>query len=84
MVSTLRHGVEYGVLCFRWEYKTEEELEGRSHWGRITSYGGGGFTLLLEATKAKTEALIAKLKVTDYVKWAISKLIQCLILDNYF
>ncbi|XP_015774864.1 PREDICTED: polycystin-2-like [Acropora digitifera] len=54
--------IEYSVLCFRWEYKTEEELEGRSHWGRITSYSGGGFTLLLEATKAKTEALIAKLK----------------------
>ena len=73
------------MFCvFRWSYKTEEDLEGRSHWGRITSYSGGGFTLLLEATKVKTKALIDNLKVSNYVKWVISKLIQCLILDNSF
>lgn len=60
--DTSPFGVEKGMNGTAWEYKTEEELEGRSHWGRITSYSGGGFTLLLEATKVKTKALIAKLK----------------------
>lgn len=60
--DTSPFGVDKGMNGTAWEYKTEEELEGRSHWGRITSYSGGGFTLLLEATKVKTKALIAKLK----------------------
>ncbi|XP_068718371.1 polycystin-2-like protein 1 [Montipora capricornis] len=45
-----------------WTYQTEEELEGRSHWGRITHYSGGGFTMLLKATKEKTKPLIEVLK----------------------
>lgn len=71
---------------FRWQYKTEEELEGRSYWGRITTYSGGGFIRLLEATKDKTKAVIEDLKVSDDVKEVISKLIviQCLILDSCF
>ncbi|XP_074619746.1 polycystin-2-like protein 1 [Acropora palmata] len=60
--DTSPFGVDKGMNGTAWEYKTEEELEGRSHWGRITSYSGGGFTLLLEATRVKTKALIAKLK----------------------
>lgn len=47
-----------------WTYKTEKELDGQSHWGRITTYGGGGFTLLLEAKREKTKALIDSLKVS--------------------
>lgn len=45
-----------------WMYETEEELEGRSHWGRITHYSGGGFTMLLKATREKTKPLIKVLK----------------------
>lgn len=45
-----------------WEYQTEKDLEGRSYWGRITSYSGGGFTMLLEPTKAATASKIAELK----------------------
>ncbi|XP_073252460.1 polycystin-2-like protein 1 [Porites lutea] len=45
-----------------WTYQTEKELDGRSHWGRITTYSGGGFTMLLEAREEKTKELIAKLK----------------------
>lgn len=45
-----------------WKYETEEELEGRSHWGRITHYSGGGFTMLLKATREKTKPLIKVLK----------------------
>ena len=48
----------------RWTYKTEKELDGQSIWGRITTYGGGGFTLLLEAKREKTKALIDSLKVS--------------------
>ena len=48
----------------RWTYETEKELDGQSYWGRITTYGGGGFTLLLEAKREKTKALIDTLKVS--------------------
>lgn len=49
----------------RWTYQTEKELDGQSHWGRITSYSGGGFTLLLEPTKQKTARSIEVLKVSS-------------------
>lgn len=52
------------LFCNRWTYQTEKELDGRSYWGRITTYSGGGFTMLLEATREKTKALIDKLKVS--------------------
>ena len=52
------------LFCNRWTYQTEKELDGRSHWGRITTYSGGGFTMLLEARREKTKALIDKLKVS--------------------
>ena len=52
------------LFCNRWTYQTEKELDGRSHWGRITTYSGGGFTMLLEARREKTKELIDKLKVS--------------------
>ena len=52
------------LFCNRWTYQTEKELDGRSHWGRITTYSGGGFTMLLEARREKTKALIDKLMVS--------------------
>ena len=71
-------------FCYRWKYETEEELEGRSHWGRITHYSGGGFTMLLKATREKTKPLIKVLKVCCKMQCAmcISKYdSQKLILD---
>lgn len=45
-----------------WTYKSEKELKGRSYWGRITTYSGGGFTQLLAPRKAQTKEIIADLK----------------------
>lgn len=45
-----------------WTFQTEKELDGQSHWGRITSYGGGGFTMLLKPTKGDTKKMIDVLK----------------------
>lgn len=62
------------LFCNRWTYQTEKELDGRSHWGRITTYSGGGFTMLLEARREKTKALIDKLKVS-------CKKMLCMLVD---
>ena len=59
--------VQSYVFYHSWTYKTEEQLDGKSHWGRITSYGGGGFTMLLEPKKEETKALIEELKVSTGV-----------------
>ncbi|KAM6185786.1 polycystin-2-like protein 1 [Rhynchocyon petersi] len=41
-----------------WTYHSQDELGGSSHWGRLTSYGGGGYYLdLLESRQASAEAL---------------------------
>ncbi|XP_031573831.1 polycystic kidney disease 2-like 1 protein isoform X2 [Actinia tenebrosa] len=45
-----------------WTYKTEKELEGRSYWGRLTTYSGGGFTQLLALKKEDTKAVFNDLK----------------------
>ena len=47
---------------FRWEYSTEDELDGRSFRGRVTTYQGGGFTKLLAGEKALSKDIIADLK----------------------
>ena len=52
------------VFYHSWTYQTEKELDGQSHWGRITSYGGGGFTMLLEPKKEETRKLIEVLMVS--------------------
>ena len=62
------------IIINRWTYQTEKELDGRSHWGRITTYSGGGFTMLLEAREEKTKELIAKLKVS-------CKKMLCMLVD---
>jgi hypothetical protein len=56
---------EAPILIFisSWIYKTEEELESRSHWGQLTTYKGGGFTQLLAPTKDESAAIIEDLKV---------------------
>ena len=58
--------VDHAFFHCSWTYQTEKELDGQSHWGRITTYSGGGFTMLLEATKEKTKAMIDILKVIQW------------------
>jgi len=45
-----------------WNYQTAGELEGRSFWGRIATYEGGGFVQLLGKTKDSALGVIGKLK----------------------
>ncbi|XP_073934629.1 polycystin-2-like protein 1 isoform X1 [Castor canadensis] len=41
-----------------WTYHSQDELGGSSHWGRLTSYSGGGYYLdLPESRQASAEAL---------------------------
>ncbi|XP_055447686.1 polycystic kidney disease 2-like 1 protein [Psammomys obesus] len=41
-----------------WTYHSQSELGGSSHWGRLTSYGGGGYYLDLPGSRqASAEAL---------------------------
>ncbi|XP_012873128.1 PREDICTED: polycystic kidney disease 2-like 1 protein [Dipodomys ordii] len=41
-----------------WTYHSQDELEGSSHWGRLTSYSGGGYYLDLPGSRqASAEAL---------------------------
>jgi len=45
-----------------WTYQSEDELDGSSHWGLISTYGGGGFVQDLRTTKAASLAIIDDLK----------------------
>ena len=56
--------MSFHSIC-RWTYQSESKLEGRSFWGKLTSYSGGGFVQLLGKRKAESKAIIADLKVID-------------------
>ncbi|XP_070544814.1 polycystin-2-like protein 1 isoform X3 [Ptychodera flava] len=45
-----------------WVYSTEEELDGSGHWGKLASYGGGGYYEDLTHTKGTSSAKIYDLK----------------------
>jgi len=45
-----------------WTYSTEDELDGSSHWGRLTTYGGGGYYEDLDHYKASSVSKIDTLK----------------------
>ncbi|CAD5121175.1 DgyrCDS9711 [Dimorphilus gyrociliatus] len=45
-----------------WKYHTDEQLDGSSHWGLISRYGGGGYVQNLGTTKVKSYELIKELK----------------------
>ncbi|XP_060096937.1 polycystin-2-like protein 1 [Heteronotia binoei] len=45
-----------------WQYQTEEELDGSSHWGRLTSYSGGGYYEDLRMTRVESIAALQVLK----------------------
>ena len=50
-------------LCiFRWTYVSEDVLDGSSHWGLISRYGGGGFVQNLGLKRNVTEDILAELK----------------------
>ncbi|XP_034993769.2 polycystin-2-like protein 1 [Zootoca vivipara] len=45
-----------------WQYHTEEELDGSSHWGRLTSYSGGGYYMDLKMTRRESARALRVLK----------------------
>eukprot|EP00118_Oscarella_pearsei_P013529 m.109041 g.109041 ORF g.109041 m.109041 type:complete len:797 (+) comp37336_c0_seq2:145-2535(+) len=45
-----------------WTYHTENELDTRSYWGLLATYGGGGFPQLLNSTKVQANKAIGSLK----------------------
>ncbi|KAI7805279.1 polycystic kidney disease 2-like 1 protein [Triplophysa rosa] len=45
-----------------WQYHTEKELKGSSHWGLLTTYSGSGFYQDLAKTKTESADIIAELK----------------------
>ena len=50
------------MVPFRWQYRTEEELDGSSHWGLIDTYGGGGFIQNLGLQRKESDEYIAHMK----------------------
>lgn len=49
-------------MSFSWKYLSEEKLDGSSHWGLISTYGGGGFIQNLATTHVKSLEIIKELK----------------------
>uniref|UniRef100_A0A8C8SVD9 Polycystin 2 like 1, transient receptor potential cation channel n=1 Tax=Pelusios castaneus TaxID=367368 RepID=A0A8C8SVD9_9SAUR len=45
-----------------WRYHSEEELGGSSHWGRLTSYSGGGYYIDLKLTREESSEALQVLK----------------------
>ncbi|KAM3834677.1 polycystin-2-like protein 1 [Vipera latastei] len=45
-----------------WQYYTEQELDGSSHWGRLTSYSGGGYYVDLKITREESAETLQLLK----------------------
>ncbi|KAJ7324463.1 hypothetical protein JRQ81_017483 [Phrynocephalus forsythii] len=45
-----------------WQYHTEEELDGSSHWGKLTSYSGGGYYIDLKMTRKESSEALQVLK----------------------
>ncbi|XP_009693008.1 PREDICTED: polycystic kidney disease 2-like 1 protein [Cariama cristata] len=45
-----------------WRYHSEEELGGSSHWGRLTSYSGGGYYIDLKLTREESAKALQVLK----------------------
>lgn len=57
--DTNKFGLKNGTA---WTYQTEKELGGRGVWGKLTTYGGGGFVQLLGENKKESKAMIQTMK----------------------
>ncbi|XP_065602426.1 polycystin-2-like protein 1 [Cyrtonyx montezumae] len=55
--------VSFGLINgTAWRYHSEEELGGSSHWGRLTSYSGGGYYVDLKLTREESAETLQVLK----------------------
>nr|XP_060623069.1 polycystin-2-like protein 1 [Anolis sagrei ordinatus] len=54
---------QYNVFpVSRWEYHTEKELDGSSHWGKLTTYSGGGYYIDLKMSRVESAESLQVLK----------------------
>uniref|UniRef100_A0A8C4P9Y3 Polycystin 2 like 1, transient receptor potential cation channel n=1 Tax=Dromaius novaehollandiae TaxID=8790 RepID=A0A8C4P9Y3_DRONO len=55
--------VSFGLINgTAWRYHSEEQLGGSSHWGRLTSYSGGGYYIDLKLTREESAEALKVLK----------------------
>ncbi|XP_013223916.2 polycystin-2-like protein 1 [Columba livia] len=55
--------VSFGLINgTAWRYHSEKELGGSSHWGRLTSYSGGGYYIDLKLTREESAEALQILK----------------------
>ncbi|KAM7047898.1 polycystin-2-like protein 1 [Acridotheres tristis] len=55
--------VSFGLINgTAWRYHSEKELGGSSHWGRLTSYSGGGYYIDLKMTREESAEALQVLK----------------------
>lgn len=50
------------LLCRRWVYATDAEVNGSSYWGQVSTYGGGGYYQDLSRTKEESMVQLQFLK----------------------
>lgn len=54
--------VNFGLINgTAWDYHTEKEMRGSSHWGLLTTYSGAGYYQDLNRTKEESRAIIREL-----------------------
>ena len=46
---------------FSWYYRSQEELDGLSHWGLVSTYSGAGYVQDLTQNKTESENIISYL-----------------------
>lgn len=51
-----------------WEYHTEEQMNGSSHWGKIATYSGAGFYQDLGLNKSITKDMLADLRENLWIQ----------------
>ncbi|KAG7462420.1 hypothetical protein MATL_G00184660 [Megalops atlanticus] len=54
---------EFGLINgSAWQYHTEKEIKGSSHWGLLTTYSGGGYYQDLKMTKDESAMILVELR----------------------
>ena len=48
--------------CFRYDYKTETDLDGSTHWGLLAHYSGGGYVQNMNTTRRQSLQIISELR----------------------
>jgi len=49
------------IIHHRWYYRTEEDLEGTSHWGLMATYSGSGYVQNLGNNMTQSQEIVSYL-----------------------